>query len=141
MASAVIHSDRDGCCGTVVRNSGDSRAAHGVASNRNIVVSAWRWYAEIQPQPAPSPAIIEVSDGLISTVEGTVIAASPIRRELKQDAGDEERSSPTQRLDVSVSSVEVVTDEEDVQAITHGGARLTVRWPVGEPPASPLRHW
>jgi competence protein ComEC len=97
------------------------------------------WCAEMQPQPAPSTAIVALSDGLVRSVEGTVTVAGPIRGELEMDAGEAESSAPTQRLDIAVSSVEVVTDDEDAQAVMRGGIRLTVRWPEGEPPTEGFR--
>ena len=36
---------------------------------------------------------------------------------------------PAQRIDLRVSSLEVVTDTEDAQRPVEGGVRLTVRWP------------
>src|ERR1700739_996939 len=90
------------------------------------------WCAEMQPQPAPTPAIVALSDGLMRTVEGTITDAGPVRGELEQNVDEAENTSPTQRLDVAISSIEVVTDDEDVQAAMQGGVRLTVRWPEGE---------
>ena len=86
----------------------------------------------MQPQPSPAPAIVALSDGLMRSVIGTVTDAGPVRRELDENAGEAESAAPTQRLDVAVSSIEVVTDDEDVQAAMSGGVRLTVRWLAGE---------
>src|SRR3569833_2039872 len=38
------------------------------------------WCAEMQPQPSPEPALTALSDGLMRTVEGTVIDAATVRR-------------------------------------------------------------
>ena len=35
------------------------------------------WCAEMQPQPAPSPAVAALSDGLMRTVEGTILRCRP----------------------------------------------------------------
>ena len=44
---------------------------------------------------------------------------------------DEPRQrSPSQRMDLRVTDVEVVSDESDAQTPVGGGVRLTVRWPV-----------
>jgi competence protein ComEC len=90
------------------------------------------WCAEMQPQPAPAPALAELSDGLIRTVEGTITDAGPVRGEVEQNVDEAQNTAPTQRLDVRIASVEVVTDDEDAQAAMPGGVRLTVRWPDGQ---------
>ncbi len=91
------------------------------------------WCAEIQPQPAQAPALAAVADGLARTVEGTVTDAGPMRSELEQNVDEAESTAPTQRLDLRISSVEVVTDSEDSQTAMEGAVRFTVRWPEGEP--------
>ena len=90
------------------------------------------WCAEMEPQPASEPAIATLSDGLVRTVEGTVTNTGSVRIEL--DGGVEEpgRSTITQRADVRVASIEIVSDDEDLQAPVDGGVRLTVRWPDGD---------
>ncbi|MGB9409222.1 MAG: ComEC/Rec2 family competence protein [Terracidiphilus sp.] len=88
------------------------------------------WCAEMEPHPAPAPALAALSDGLLRTVEGTVVDAGPVRGETEQnldEPGAEQR--PSQRIDLRVSSLEVVTDADDAQAPTEGGVRLTVHWP------------
>jgi hypothetical protein len=37
------------------------------------------WCAEMEPHPAPAPALNALSDGLLRTVEGTVTDAPPVR--------------------------------------------------------------
>jgi competence protein ComEC len=104
------------------------------------------WCAEMEPHPAPAPALAALSDGLLRTVEGVVVDAGPVRGEIEQylrsehDDPDEHypdgpavtavEQHPSQRIDLRVSSVEVVTDAEDTQATIAGGVRLTVRWPA-----------
>ncbi|HEV2444803.1 MAG TPA: ComEC/Rec2 family competence protein [Candidatus Sulfopaludibacter sp.] len=104
-----------------------------------VVLGAW--CAEMEPQPAPEPVLSALSDGLLRTVEGTVVEAGPVRGEIEED-GDESTSSPlpekpSQRIDLRVSSIEKVTDEEDAQVPAGGAVRLTVRWP--SLPAQPFR--
>ncbi len=99
------------------------------------------WCGWMEPHPAPAPQLAELSDGLLRTVEGTVVDAGPVRGETEQNlndndpahpAADSEQQSvqrPAQRIDLRVSSLEVVTDSIDAQASVAGGVRLTVRWP------------
>jgi competence protein ComEC len=88
------------------------------------------WCAEMEPHPAPAPALAALSDGLLRTVEGTVIDAGPVRGEIEQNLDEPTAAQrPAQRIDLRVSSLEVVTDAEDTQAPVEGGARLTVHWP------------
>ncbi|MGD0682763.1 MAG: ComEC/Rec2 family competence protein [Terracidiphilus sp.] len=89
------------------------------------------WCAWMEPHPAPEPALAALSDGLLRTVEGTVIDAGPVRNETEQNL-DEPASTqrPSQRIDLRVSSLEVVTDAIDAQVPIEGHVRLNVRWPV-----------
>lgn len=91
-------------------------------------VSLGAWCAEMEPQPAPVADLLRLSDGLLRTVEGTVIDASPVRKDPPQE------DAPTadiysQRVDLRLSSIEVVNDAEDKQAPMRGAIRLTVHWP------------
>ncbi len=95
------------------------------------------WCEEMEPHPAPAPALATLSDGLLRTVDGTVTAAGPLRTEpqetdLDQNVGDYSAASPSDRVDLRVESVEVVNDESDAQALLGGGVRLTVRWPTAQ---------
>ena len=88
------------------------------------------WCAEMEPYPAPAPALAALSDGLLRSVEGTVVNAGPVRGEIEQDLDQPAAvEQPSQRIDLRLSSLEVVTDTEDEQAPMDGGARLTVRLP------------
>jgi competence protein ComEC len=100
------------------------------------------WSAETEPSPAPNPAIAQLSDGLLRTVEGTVIDAGPIRgreaagRDLEdQEAGTLAALSDEQiqRVDVQLDSAEVVTDTLDtMQPILQTKSaklRLSIAWP------------
>ncbi len=98
------------------------------------------WCAEMEPHPAAAPALAALSDGLLRTVEGTVADAEPMRAETVQNVVDQDdhgvststapEPQTTQRIDLRVSSVEVVTDASDAQTPAQGGVRLTVRWPA-----------
>jgi len=89
------------------------------------------WCGEMEPHPAPAPALATLSDGLLRTVEGTVSDAGPVRTELEQNVEEASATSPSQRVDLRVESVEVVSEESDAQSPTGGGVRLTIRWPAG----------
>ncbi len=88
------------------------------------------WCAQMQPQPAPAPELVELSDGLMRTVEGTVVDAGPVRTELEQNVDEAQKTAPSQRIDLRVATVEVVDDQSDAQAPVAGGVRLTVRFPL-----------
>ncbi|MGD0630204.1 MAG: ComEC/Rec2 family competence protein [Terracidiphilus sp.] len=91
------------------------------------------WCAEMEPHPAPAPALAALSDGLLRTVEGTVVDAGPVRSELEQDldaSANPER--PSQRIDLRVSTLEIVTDAADLQSPVQGSVRITIRWPANQ---------
>ncbi len=90
------------------------------------------WCAEMEPHPAPAPNIAALSDGLLRTVEGTVMDASAVRGETVENAEEAAGDGPSQRIDLRVSTIEVVNDVEDTQASAEGAVRLTVRWPEGQ---------
>jgi competence protein ComEC len=89
------------------------------------------WCGEMEPHPAPAPALAALSDGLLRTVEGTVTGIGPVRTELEQNVDEPSATTLSERVDLRVESVEVVNDESDAQALVGGGVRLTVRWPAG----------
>jgi competence protein ComEC len=88
------------------------------------------WCAEMEPHPAPDPALSALSDGLLRTVEGTVVDTGPVRTETEQNVGEVVTTAPSQRVDLRVTTLEVVTDQSDAQTPVSGGVRLTVRWPA-----------
>jgi len=92
-----------------------------------VLLGAWCGYME--PHPAPAPELAALSDGLLRTVEGTVVDAGIVRTELEQNVDEPGNTGPSQRIDLRVTSVEVVNDESDAQAAVSGKVRLTVRWP------------
>lgn len=87
------------------------------------------WCAEIEPQPAPSPTISALSDGLLRTVEGTVTDAGAVRTERVESVEEAASDNASQRIDLRVASIESVTETTDAQAPAEGVVRLTVRWP------------
>jgi competence protein ComEC len=102
------------------------------------------WCAWMEPHPAPAPALAALSDGLLRTVEGTVVDAGPVRSESEQNLDDPASTQgpaqqPSQRIDLRVSSMEVVTDAEDTQAPIEGRVRLTVRWPADTTTQQPFQ--
>jgi competence protein ComEC len=119
------------------------------------------WSAETEPQAAPSPAITALTDGLLRTIDGTVISAEPLRAPPLQSQSDDNdpTAEPTdsnappqtgelsQRVDLRITAAEFVTDQSDAMAsVTDPAAllRLTIRFPAGQlPPAircgQPLR--
>jgi competence protein ComEC len=100
------------------------------------------WCATMQPQPAPAPALAALSDGLVRTVEGTVIDAGPVRGELEQNVEEAANAAPTQRLDLRISDVEVVTDDEDAQTTMQGGAgKAGARSPLIAEAGRALGQW
>ncbi len=87
------------------------------------------WCAEMEPHPATQPDLARLSDGLLRTVEGTVVDAGPVRSELEQNVGEAVVTAPSQRIDLHVATLEEVTDDADRQLPVSGAVRLTVRWP------------
>lgn len=101
-------------------------------------ILAGAWCAEMQPAPAPAPVLLHASDGLLRTVEGTVVDAGMVRKET--DEIEPEKEMLAQRIDLRLSSLEIVNDTEDAQLPADGGVRLTVRWPVADEAAPQLFH-
>jgi competence protein ComEC len=99
------------------------------------------WCGEMEPQPAPAPDLATLSDGLLRTVEGTVVDAEPVRTETEENVGEPLASAPSQRIDLRVESVEVVNDESDAQTAVSGGIRLTARWPANEDASAIARRF
>jgi competence protein ComEC len=100
------------------------------------------WCALMEPRPAASPTIDPLADGLVRTVEGTVVDAAPLRTEAEENLREHENGEPDeavkvqqsgQRLEIDVSTAEVVNDAEDRQAPVAGRIRMAVRWPLGQP--------
>ena len=100
------------------------------------------WSAETEPAPAPDPVIAQLSDGLLRTVEGTVTGAGPLRsrdtideplEDHEPETLPEARGGEIQRVDLRLSSAEVVTDTSDaILTIPKTGTaklRLSVVWP------------
>lgn len=85
------------------------------------------WCAEMEPQPGPAARLMSLSDGLLRTVEGTIVHAGPLRSDTDPEGAD----TLSQTIDVRLSTVEFVDDLEDRQMPVEGGVRLTVHWPHG----------
>jgi competence protein ComEC len=99
------------------------------------------WCAWMEPHPAPAPQLAALSDGLLRSIEGTVVDAGPIRAELEEDLDQSQASQhpsqpPSQRIDLRLSTLEVVTDNADLQSPTRGNVRLVVRWPALNSPVN-----
>jgi competence protein ComEC len=87
------------------------------------------WCAQMEPHPVPSPTIADLSDDLLRTVEGVVVDTGPVRDETVANIDEPSATTPSQRVDLRVASIEVVTDAIDTPRPASGGVRLTVRWP------------
>lgn len=96
------------------------------------------WSAEMEKQPAPDAAVMRLSDGLLRTIEGTVVDAGPARDSpvdvTTGDDGGRETATQArdrvQRVDLEITAAEVVTDDSDgmvpLQAAEAGRVRLSV---------------
>ena len=95
------------------------------------------WCGLMEPRPAPAAQVASLSDGLMRTLEGTVVDVAPVRNETVLNVNDDHASEAqleaelSQRIDVQVVSLEVATDTEDKQLHVPGNVRLTIRWPAG----------
>ena len=80
------------------------------------------WCGLVEAASSARTSLASLSDGLLRTVEGTVVDAGVLRGEAEQNLNDNmpddpaQAPQPTQRIDVRVSSLEMVTDIEDNQA-------------------------
>lgn len=115
------------CCLAVCRGEHSQRIRWLSLAVLWILLGAW--CEEMEPQPAAAPELATLSDGLLRTVEGTVVDAGPVRTDLEQNVDEPTATVPSQMINVRVATVEVVNDQSDTQAAVDGGVRLTVRWP------------
>ena len=92
------------------------------------------WSAEMEPHPAPAPKLAALSDGLMRTMEGTVTAAGPIKAEPEETIDAPSENLPSQRVDLTLTSIEVVDDNADRQEPADGTVRLTIKWSQGKKP-------
>ncbi len=88
------------------------------------------WCAEIEPNPSAAPTISALADGLLRSVEGTIVDVAPIRSEHIENVEESPGENLSQRIDVRVANIEFVNDAEDRQIPGDGSVRLTVRWPL-----------
>jgi hypothetical protein len=92
--------------------------------------------AELEPHPIPSPQLAALSDGLVRTTEGTVIDVGPLRDESEENDENEKNpdeqahAAPSQRVDLQLSMLESVTDDEDKQIPVDGRIRVQLPWPL-----------
>ena len=102
-----------------------------------IWVTLGAWSAETEPRPAPDPTVTLLADGLMRTVEGTVIDAGPVRRPEVQNEDSEygqetESGAQSQRVDLQLSAAEVVTDVSDqmlpIKTSDSARLRISVHW-------------
>ena len=92
------------------------------------------WCSEVQPRPALAQPLASLSDGLLRTVEGTVIDASPLRSEIVQNLNNPAPTEqPSQHIDLRLSTLEQVTDAADRQSPISGTVRMTIRLPLPDP--------
>ena len=91
------------------------------------------WCAEIEPHPAPAATVAALSDGLMRTVEGSIVDIGPVRTELDQNVDEPSLNAPTQAIDLRLATIEQANDDTDAQIPVQGTVRLTVRWPDGSP--------
>jgi competence protein ComEC len=87
------------------------------------------WCAEMEPHPGAAPVVSALSDGLLRTIEGTIVDAAPMRSERVENVEETPSENPSQRVDVRVANIEFVSDREDQQIPADGSVRLTIRWP------------
>ncbi len=89
------------------------------------------WCGEMEPHPAPAAALNALSDGLLRTIEGTVIDSGPVSTDVAQNVDEPSTASSVQRIDLRLEDAEVVTDRIDALEPVSGSVRLIVRSPVG----------
>jgi competence protein ComEC len=101
------------------------------------------WSAETEPQPAANRVVAALSDGLLRTVEGTVVDAGALRSQTESgedsdlvtesEDGAAAGRLQTQRVDLQIAAAEVVTDATDsmvpIAKADSAELRLSVRWP------------
>jgi competence protein ComEC len=105
------------------------------------------WSGAVEPKPTASTAILQLSDGLLRTVEGTVADAGPIREQYSDESDDDIEDSPDnhapksilklQSIDLEVSAAEVITDASDamhpIAPESTSRVRIAIQWPAGQP--------
>ena len=103
------------------------------------------WSAETEPAPTPEPAITQLSDGLLHTVEGKVTGSGPLR---PRDAIDEEvedrepdvtanpQGELIQRVDLKLISAELITGSSDAMIPIPARSAAKLRLSVLRPSSS-----
>ena len=110
------------------------------------------WSAETESIPGPDPTIVQLSDGLLRTVEGFITDAGPLQtprgnEDSNLESGQQPESEPEphpstgriQQIDLQLTAAEQVTDTSDqIQPIPSSGKiRVQIHWPAAG--AQPLQ--
>lgn len=95
--------------------------------------AAGQFCAQVAPAHAPATRLIQLADGLLRNMTGTVTAIHPSRIETRSlPFGSQQETEQTQQIDLSVDHVEDFTADRDWQAAVNGGLRLTIYAHAGE---------
>jgi len=100
--------------------------------------------AGLEPQPVPDAGLRTLSDGLMRSFHGRIVGLGPMVQAQPEPTLNtvEPNSEPTpavtsrepwQRIDLDLSSIEVVDDNRDQLIPASGVVRLTVHWPSSAP--------
>ncbi len=103
------------------------------------------WTSETAVQPTPSQPVRALQDGLLRTVEGTVVSAEPPAAETDgssgQQAGSEAQGGASQTFDLRLTRAEQIRDDSDTMVAVPDGAanqiRVTALWSGATP--APVR--
>ena len=89
--------------------------------------AAGQFCAFVAPVHPPSPALVQLADGLQRDVSGTVTAIRSARTETRTySSGRKEETEQTQQIDLSVDHVEDFNADRDWQTAVAGGLRLNI---------------
>jgi competence protein ComEC len=91
------------------------------------------WFCAIaEARPLPDGQIQSMRDGLLRGVEGTLIAVGPLKEQNVSGADEQPELRLSRTLDLAVTRIERVNDNEDVWQSARGGLRITVTTKPGE---------
>jgi competence protein ComEC len=85
-----------------------------------------------EARPLPDVQIQNMRDGLLRGVEGTLVAVGPLKEQNMSGADEQPEVRLSRTLDLVVSRVERVSDNEDVWQSAHGKVRVTLTTKPGE---------
>jgi len=95
--------------------------------------AAGQFCAFVAPMPSTSPALVQLADGLVRSVSGTVIAIHPTRTETRLSPfGRRAETEQTQQIDLSLDHAEDFNADRDWQTAVTGGLRLNLYAKRGE---------